>query len=235
MHVDRPERPPRAAGSRVLQQIVDQAVHAGRAGDNLSEVVAPRRVEPLAKVLLNELAIARDRQQRTPQIVGHDRSEVLQLAVAAGEFLGAGRHRALEIKSITVNSFAARPVNVPQQFAAVAQLLQIGERAKIERLLDRIVRAHARVDDDADLIVKGADPLQELGPAKVGKAIVHHGHAEVPLLNVLQGFSGGIAADHAKTLLLEDVAQQIQLVRVVFDNQDVGNAVRRHSLFSPKN
>ena len=166
--------------------------------------------------------------------MGDDRSEVLQLAVAAGEFLGADGHRAFQIKGITVDPLQARPVDVPQQLAAVAQFLQIGERAEIERLLDRIVRADARVDDDADLIVKAANPLQELGSAEVGKAIIHHGHAEVPLLNVLQGFSGGIAADHVKPLLLEDVAQQFQFIQVVFDNQHVGKAVRRHSHLSPE-
>jgi len=73
-----------------------------------------------------------------------------------------------------------------------------------------------------------------LRPAEVRKAIVHYRYAEVPLLNVLQGCCGGTTADHAKTLLLEDFAQQFQLIRVIFDDQDVGNTVRRHWQSSPE-
>ena len=49
-------------------------------------------------------------------------------------------------------------MDVPQQFAAIAEFFQVGERAEMERFLDRIVRRGARVDDHADLIVEVADP-----------------------------------------------------------------------------
>lgn len=140
--------------------------------------------------------------------MGDHSGEGFQLAVAAGKLGGAAGHRPLQIKGVTVDPLQAGPVDVPQQLAAVAQFLQIGEGAEIEGLLDRIVADNARVDDYADVVVEAADLLEKLCPAKVGQPVIHHGHAEVPLPDVFEGFSGGAAADHLKSLALEKIAQQ---------------------------
>ena len=69
--------------------------------------------------------------------------------------------------------------------------------------------ATARIDDDADLVVKAADALQQLRSAQVGKAVIDHRHAEVALLGMLQGFAGGTAADDVKPLLFENAQSSL--------------------------
>ncbi len=204
------------------------------AGDDLVEILAGVCVEPLAVVFLNELAVARNRQQRTPQIVGDDRREVLEFAVAAGEFVGAQGHGAFQIDRVVIDPFQAGPMDVPQQFAAIAQFFQISERAEIEGLLDGIVGSDAGVNDDADLIVDIADSFEKLSSAEIGKAIIDHRHVEVALLNVLQGFRGGTATDRVKSFLLEYLAEQLHFLQIVFDNQHVGKAIGRHSRLPPE-
>ena len=121
--------------------------------------------------------------------MGDDRSERLEFAVAAGEFLDAQRHGLLQIQGITIDPFEARAVNVSQQFASIAQFFEVGEGAEIESLLDRIVRGDARIDDDADLVVEAADLFQQLRSAEIGKAVIDHRHAKVALLHVQQRFA----------------------------------------------
>ena len=111
-----------------------------RAGDDLIEVFVGSRVKPTAVLFVDELAIARNRQQRRPQIMGDDRGELLEIAVAAGEFLDAEGHGLLQVRRITIDPFEARAVDVPQQLALIAQFLEVGEGAEIEGVFDRIVR-----------------------------------------------------------------------------------------------
>ena len=71
--------------------------------------------------------------------MGDDRRELFQLAVAAGEFFGAKRHRLLQVGGIAIDALEARAVNVAYQLAGIAQFFQVGERPEVESLLDRIV------------------------------------------------------------------------------------------------
>ena len=80
----------------------------------------PRRRRIARVLLLEHLAIAVNGQQGGSQVVGHDGRKVLQFAVAAGEFFGAGGHGLFEVQGIAIDPVQARPVYVPQQLRAIA-------------------------------------------------------------------------------------------------------------------
>ena len=203
-HVDLFQRLLRLAGAGVLQQVFDQAIHSGHARDHLVEIVFGRRVKLISVFFLKHLAIAGDRQQGRSQIVGHHGREILQLAVAAGKLCGAGGHRLLQVQGVTIDAFEAGAMNLPQQLGAIAEFLHVSEGAQVESLLDRVVRGGARVDDDANLVVEAADAFQELGSAEVGQAEVDDGHAEITLLDVIEGLPGRTASDYVKPFLAKD-------------------------------
>ena len=228
MHVNRLQGPQRAAGPRVFENVFDQPVHACGRRDDLSEIVVAVCVEAIAILLREQLAIARDRQQRRAQVMGDDRREFFEFAVAAGELFGAERHRLLQIGGITIDALEARAVNVLQQLARIAQFLEVRECPEVQGLLDRVVGGAARVDDHADLLVNVADAFQQLGSAQIGKAVIDHRHVKVALLHVFQCLGGGTAADDVEFLLLQSLAQQAQLVRIVFNHQHIGKAIGWH-------
>ena len=125
----------------------------------------------------------------------------------------------LQVVGITIDPLEARPVDVPQQLGPVVGLLEIGEGAQMEGLFDRLVGGLAGVNNHANLVVETANAIQELRAAQVGEAEIDHRHAEILLLDVLQSRFGRTATDDLKSLLLEDLAQELQLGLVVLHNQ----------------
>ena len=134
--------------------------------------------------------------------MGDDGGERFEVAIAAGQFFGACGHGLLQVQRIAIDAFQARPADVPQQLASVAELFYISECPQMEGLLHGIVGGGAGVDDHADLAVETADTFEQLGSAEVGEAQVHDGHAEVPLLDVLQRLTGRSAAKDVETFVL---------------------------------
>ncbi len=81
------------------------------------EILVGGGLDAASQLFLEQLAVAGNRQQGGPQIVGDHRGEVLQLLIAAGEFFRAYGHGLLQVQRIAIDPFQARPANVPQQFA----------------------------------------------------------------------------------------------------------------------
>lgn len=160
--------------------------------------------------------------------MGDDGGERFQFGIAAGKLFGPRGHGLLQAPRVAIDEFQACAVDVPQQFAGIAELFQIGKRAQHEGFLDGIGGGGAGIDNHANPVVEAADALQELRPANVGEPQVQHGHAEIPLLDVLQSLAGRIAADHVKAMILQTVTQQLQLRRIVFHHQHLGDSVRTH-------
>ena len=166
--------------------------------------------------------------------MGDDGGERIQFAIAPGQFFRTRGHGLLQVQRIAIDAFQTRPADVPQQLAAVAELLHVGECPQVEGFLHGIVGGGAGVDDHADLVVETADALEQLGPAEVGQTQVDHGHAKVSLLDVLQRLTGRSAAKDVKTFVLQHVAQEPQLRLIVFHHQHLRNSFRGHRRLSSK-
>src|SRR6185437_12306579 len=73
---------------RVLQQIVDQFLHTGRAVYRVTDELIGVAVEPAGVAPLQELRVAGDHPQRLLQVVAGDVGELLQSGIGAAEVLG---------------------------------------------------------------------------------------------------------------------------------------------------